>query len=93
MAETGIRFMTFGISPYCEKARWALDWHRIRYREIGWPPGLHQILAKRCGAKTSALPILFGGHYGHPGEQRHHRLGGEAGRGSRTKPRSEQRCR
>ena len=61
MAETGIRFMTFGISPYCEKARWALDWHRIRYCEIGWPPGLHQILAKRCGAKTSALPILLEG--------------------------------
>ncbi len=61
MAETGIRFMTFGISPYCEKARWALDWHRIRYREIGWPPGLHQILAKRCGAKTNALPILLEG--------------------------------
>ena len=61
MAETGIRFMTFGISPYCEKARWALDWHRIPYREIGWPPGLHQILAKRCGAKTSALPILLEG--------------------------------
>ena len=61
MAETGIRFMTFGISPYCEKARWALDWHRIHYREIGWPPGLHQILAKRCGAKTNALPILLEG--------------------------------
>ena len=61
MAETGIRFITFGISPYCEKARWALDWHRIPYREIGWPPGLHQILAKRCGAKSSALPILLEG--------------------------------
>jgi hypothetical protein len=35
MAEAAIRFMTFGISPYCEKARWALDWHRIPYREIG----------------------------------------------------------
>jgi glutathione S-transferase len=62
MAEAGIGFMTFGISPYCEKARWALDWHRIRYREIGWPPGLHQILAKRCGAKSSALPILVEGN-------------------------------
>ena len=61
MAEPGIRFITFGISPYCEKARWALDWHRIPYREIGWPPGLHQILAKRCGAKSSALPILLEG--------------------------------
>ena len=61
MAEPEIRFITFGISPYCEKARWALDWHRIPYREIGWPPGLHQILAKRCGAKSSALPILLEG--------------------------------
>lgn len=61
MVEAGIRFMTFGISPYCERARWALDWHRIPYREIGWPPGLHQILAKRCGAKSSALPILVDG--------------------------------
>jgi glutathione S-transferase-like protein len=31
--------ITFGISHFCEKARWALDWHGIPYEEIGWPPG------------------------------------------------------
>ena len=39
MAETGIRFITFGISPYCEKARWALDWHRIRLSRDRLAPG------------------------------------------------------
>jgi glutathione S-transferase len=61
MTETRPRLVTFGISHFCEKARWALDWHGIAYDEIGWPPGLHQILAKRCGAKRSTLPILLDG--------------------------------
>lgn len=51
-------FITFGISHYCEKARWALDWHGIPYREIGWPPGLHVALARRAGARQSHVPIL-----------------------------------
>lgn len=55
------RLITFGISHFCEKARWALDWHAIDYEEIGWPPGLHRILAKRCGAKGTTLPILLDG--------------------------------
>lgn len=66
MAETGIRFMTFGISPYCEKARWALDWHRIPYREIGWPPGLHQILAKRLRRQVECSPDPPGRRYCRP---------------------------
>jgi glutathione S-transferase len=55
------RFVTFGISHYCEKARWALDWHGIDYEEINWPPGVHLILAKSCGAKRTSLPILLDG--------------------------------
>jgi glutathione S-transferase len=55
------RLITFGRSHFCEKARWALDWHGIAYDEIGWPPGLHIILAKRCGAKATTLPILLDG--------------------------------
>jgi glutathione S-transferase len=55
------RFATFGISHYCEKARWALDWHGIAYDEINWPPGVHLILAKGCGAKRTSLPILLDG--------------------------------
>jgi len=53
------KLITFGASLFCEKARWALDWHGIDYQEVGWPPGLHQILAKRCGAKGTTLPILL----------------------------------
>ena len=54
-----VRFITFGISHYCEKARWALDWHHIPYEEECWPPGPHILLAKRVGARKSALPILL----------------------------------
>jgi len=56
-----MRLITFGSSHYCEKARWALDWHDIPYSDVGWPPGLHQVLAKRCGAKATSLPILLDG--------------------------------
>jgi len=53
------RLITFGISHFCEKARWGLDWHGIDYEEISWAPGVHQILAKRCGANQTTLPILL----------------------------------
>ncbi len=53
------RLITFGISHYCEKARWALDWHGIDYREECWAPGVHMFLGKRAGANASALPILI----------------------------------
>jgi glutathione S-transferase len=59
MAQVRPRLVTFGISHFCEKARWALDWHGVVYEEISWPPGVHQILAKRCGAKGTTLPILL----------------------------------
>jgi glutathione S-transferase len=55
------KLITFGVSHFCEKARWALDWHGISYEEIGWPPGLHVMLARRCGAKDSTLPIVLDG--------------------------------
>ncbi len=55
------KLITFGISHFCEKARWALDWHGIAYEEISWAPGLHQVLAKRYGAKATTLPILLDG--------------------------------
>ncbi len=61
MAHAKPELITFGRSHFCEKARWALDWHGIAYNEIGWPPGLHIILAKRCGAKATTLPILLEG--------------------------------
>ena len=53
------RLITFGISHYCEKARWALDWHGIVYQEVCWPPGVHMMLARRLGTRRSTLPILL----------------------------------
>lgn len=61
MGKADTRLITFAISHYCEKARWALDWHGHDYREVGWPPGIHRILAKRAGARGSSVPILLTG--------------------------------
>jgi glutathione S-transferase len=61
MAQSTPKLITFGISHFCEKARWALDWHGIPYEEISWAPGFHQVLAKRYGAKATTLPILIDG--------------------------------
>jgi hypothetical protein len=38
-----------------------LDWHGIAYEEVGWPPGLYQILAKLRGLKEAKVPIVFDG--------------------------------
>jgi glutathione S-transferase len=61
MPTQGTRLITFGISHYCEKARWALDWHGIRFVETGWPPGPHLVLARRLGVPGTSLPILVDG--------------------------------
>lgn len=61
MGKAKPRLIVFASSHFCEKARWALDWHGIAYDEIGWPPGLHIMLAKSYGAKCSTLPILLDG--------------------------------
>ncbi len=61
MTNSKPRLITFAISHYCEKARWALDWHEIPYVEIGWAPGVHRWLAKKHGAKSTTLPILLDG--------------------------------
>ncbi len=62
MTDKEISLITFGLSHFCEKARWALDWHGIDYEEVSWPPGPHQLLAKRCGAKYTSLPIVREGN-------------------------------
>jgi glutathione S-transferase len=61
MTEANPKLITFAASHFCEKARWALDWHGIAYEEVGWPPGLHLILAKLHGAKSSTVPIVIDG--------------------------------
>lgn len=59
MACSKPKLITFGISHYCEKARWALDRQGIDYEEFGWPPGVHIMLSKRHGARATTLPIVL----------------------------------
>ena len=58
MATARPQLITFAASHFCEKARWALDWHGISYEEVGWPPGLHQVLAKRHGLTTPQIAVM-----------------------------------
>ncbi len=53
------RLVTFHSSHFCEKARWALDWHRVAYDEVCWPVGVHTFLAKWHGAPRTTVPMLI----------------------------------
>jgi glutathione S-transferase len=61
MTGTKPQLITFGISHYCEKARWALDWHGVDYDETVCPPGWHMVLGKLRGAKQTTVPFLLDG--------------------------------
>ncbi len=58
MAAKTPRLFTFGISHYCEKARWALEWHGVDFVEVCWPPGPHRLLARIVGADETTMPIM-----------------------------------
>lgn len=58
MTEAKPKLISFAISHYCEKARWALDWYGIDYTEEFWPIGLHVEMARKLGARESNVPIL-----------------------------------
>ena len=49
----------FAISHFCEKARWALDFHGIEYRLRHIAPGVHVSFAKKHGAPRTSVPILL----------------------------------
>jgi glutathione S-transferase len=50
------RLITIPFSHYCEKARWALQWCGVAFREESHLPLLHLLPARRAGGRT--LPIL-----------------------------------
>lgn len=50
--------ITFPLSHYCEKARWALDHAGLDYRERGYPPVVHTRVVRRHGGQT--VPLLLG---------------------------------
>jgi glutathione S-transferase len=49
--------ITIPFSHFCEKARWALDWCLVPYRERACLPGLHLRHTRRAGGKT--VPLLL----------------------------------
>jgi glutathione S-transferase len=55
-----VRLYTFSISHFAEKARWALDYKRIAYREARLVPGPHAAIVKRIAPRTT-VPVLVDG--------------------------------
>jgi glutathione S-transferase len=59
------RFFAESFAPWCERARWALDHHRIAYREIEQVPLLAELslrLAARRLRGRVTVPLLVQGH-------------------------------
>ena len=54
------RLITIPPSHYCEKARWALDYLGVPYREEGHPPLLHRWAVARAGGHRTT-PVLVAG--------------------------------
>jgi glutathione S-transferase len=49
--------VTIPFSHFCEKARWALDWSGVAYRELPCLPGMHPRHTRRVGGRTA--PVLL----------------------------------
>ncbi len=63
--EPDYRPITISPSHYREKARWALDYPRVPYREEGHPPLLHLWAVKAAGGGHTT-PVLLPRDYGSP---------------------------
>ena len=48
----------FPLSHFCEKARWALDHHRVPFQARPLSPGLHVPALKRLGVPDTTVPVL-----------------------------------
>ena len=57
---TACFLVTIPISHYCEKARWALDWAGVPYRERAHLQLIHRFAVRRAGGGTTA-PVLVCG--------------------------------
>jgi len=58
--DSSYRLITIPPSHYCEKARWALDYLGVPYREEGHPPLLHRWAVARAGGHRTT-PVLVAG--------------------------------
>lgn len=52
-----MQLLTIPLSHYCERARWALDWCRVPYREERHLQGFHLRAVRRAGGKHT-VPLL-----------------------------------
>jgi len=50
--------ITIPFSHFCEKARWALDYARVGYREEGHTPGLHRRAVAKASGRGGSVPVL-----------------------------------
>jgi glutathione S-transferase len=50
--------VTFPLSHFCEKARWALDHAGLSYCEFGYAPAVHKLAVQAHGSSTA--PLLLG---------------------------------
>lgn len=58
-----MELLEFTMSHFCEKARWILDFKRLRYRIVTLVPGPHLWTTRRLGLRRSWVPVLRdGGH-------------------------------
>lgn len=60
MSEPTPVLITIPISHYCEKARWALDWAGVSYRESAHMQLIHWVPVRRAGGGKTA-PVLVCG--------------------------------
>ncbi len=52
----------FETSPFCEQARWALDYKGLPYRTVTLVPGFHQATLKKLPTDILAVPTLVNDH-------------------------------
>jgi glutathione S-transferase len=50
--------ITIPFSHFCEKARWALDWARVAYREEGHAPLFHKRAVHLACGRPGSVPVL-----------------------------------
>lgn len=60
VGDTSYTLITIPISHYCEKARWALDWAGVSYRERAHLQIFHWVAVRRAGGGKTA-PVLICG--------------------------------
>lgn len=64
MQKTPVRLVILSISPWSERARWALDHHRIAYEKIQHTPFLGERRLRRLvggGTRRATVPVLLAG--------------------------------